>query len=175
MKFMCVFSIRAPSIVSALIALVLVAALPPATFAQNQPLDPFVGTWKVNLAKSKFSPGPPPRSRTVTIEQAGDGWKWTIDLVDANGNRSTIVETPKFDGKDYPRTGSPTPPSDADTIALKRIDAYTIEETLKKAGKVVTTLRQVVSKDGKVRTATVMTGTNAGGQPVRDVLVLERQ
>jgi hypothetical protein len=161
------------SIVSALIAFVLVAALLPATFAQNQPLDPFVGTWKLNLAKSKFSPGPPPRSRTVTIEQAGNGWKWTIDQVDANGNRSTIVETPKVDGKDYPGTGSPS--VDHDTIAFKRIDAYTVEETLKKAGKVVATLRQVVSKDGKVRTATTMTGTNAGGQPVRDVLVLERQ
>jgi hypothetical protein len=135
--------------------------------------NPFVGTWKLNLAKSTFDPGPPPRSRTVTIEQVGDGVKWAIEQVDANGNRRTVVEAPKFDGKDYPRTGSPTP--DADTIALKRIDAYTLEETLKKAGKVVATYRQVVSKDGKVRTATQMTGTNAGGQRIHDVLLFDKQ
>ena len=106
--------------------------------------NPFVGTWKLNLAKSTFDPGPPVRSRTVTIEQTGDGVKWAIEQVDAKGNRATVVEAPKFDGKDYPRTGSPTPT--ADTIALKRIDAYTLEETLKKAGRVVATYRQVVSK-----------------------------
>jgi len=135
--------------------------------------NPFVGTWKLNLAKSVFDPGPPVRSRTVTIEQTGDGVKWAIEQVDAKGNRATVVEAPKFDGKDYPRTGSPTPT--ADTIALKRIDTYTIEETLKRAGKVVATFRQVVSKDGKVRTATQMTGTNASGQLVRDVLVFDKQ
>jgi hypothetical protein len=53
--------------------------------------NPFVGTWKLNLAKSKFDPGPPVRSRTVTVEPAGDGVKWSIEQVDANGkswNRS---------------------------------------------------------------------------------------
>jgi hypothetical protein len=29
--------------------------------------NPFVGTWKLNVAKSKFSPGPPLQSQTVTI------------------------------------------------------------------------------------------------------------
>jgi hypothetical protein len=40
---------------------------------------------------------------------------------------------------------------------------------------VVTTYRQVVSKDGRVRTATTMTGTNASGQPVHDVMVFDKQ
>src|ERR1700732_458538 len=62
--------------------------------------NPFVGTWNLNLAKSKFDPGPAVRSRTVTIEPAGDGVKWSIEQVDANGNRATEVEILKFDGKD---------------------------------------------------------------------------
>ena len=135
--------------------------------------NPFIGTWKLNLAKSKFDPGPSVKSRTVTIEEAGLGVKWAIDQVDANGIHRTVVESPKFDGRDYPRTGSPTP--DADTIALKRINAHTLEETLKKAGKVVATYRQVVSKDGKERTATQLTGIDASGQSVHDVLVFDKQ
>jgi hypothetical protein len=132
--------------------------------------NPFVGTWKLNLAKSKFDPGPPVRSRTVTVEPAGDGVKWSIEQVDANGSHATVVETPMFDGKDYPRTltGS-VGGSGADTIAFKRIDPYTLEETLKKGGDVVAIVRQVVSKDGKERTATTMTGTDA------NVLVFDKQ
>ena len=93
--------------------------------------NPFVGTWKLSLAKSKFDPGPPLRSRIVTIEAIGENAvRWSIDEVDADGNHRTVVEMPKFDGKDYPRTASRT--NAPDTIALKRIDAYTLEETLKK-------------------------------------------
>jgi hypothetical protein len=136
--------------------------------------NPFVGTWNLNLAKSKFDPGPPVRSRTVTIEPAGDGVKWSIEQVDANGNRATEVEILKFDGKDYPITATGSL-SGRDTIAFKPIDAYTLEETLKKGGEVVQTVRQVVSKDGKERTATQMTGTNAAGQPVRNMLVFDKR
>jgi hypothetical protein len=46
------------------------AAIAPLAIAQEVPLasntNPFVGTWKLNLAKSKFDPGPPVRSRTET-------------------------------------------------------------------------------------------------------------
>jgi hypothetical protein len=162
--------------VSMLTGMALVA-LPQLGFAQSSPQsdNAFVGTWKLNLAKSKFDPGPPVRSRTVTVEPAGDGVKWSIEQVDANGNLGTMVETPKFDGKDYPRTGTGSLGGGGDTIALKRIDAYTLEETLKKGGEVVATFTQVVSKDGKERTATQMTGTNSAGQPVHNVLVFDKQ
>jgi hypothetical protein len=136
--------------------------------------NPFVGTWKLNLTKSKFDPGPPVRSRTVTIEAIGENAvRWSIDELDASGNHTTVVEMPKFDGKDYPRTASRA--NAPDTIALKRIDTYTLEETLKRGGKAVATYRQVVSKDGKTRTATQTTGTNARGQAVHDVLVFDKQ
>jgi hypothetical protein len=127
-------------------------------------------------ASSQFDPGPPVKSRTITVEPAGDGLKWSIEQVDAKGNRATIVETPKLDGKDYPRTGTGSMGGPgADTIALKRIDAYTLEEILKKGGKVVATYKQVISKDGKERTSTQMTGMNAAGQPLRNVLVFDKQ
>jgi hypothetical protein len=39
----------------------------------------------------------------VNREQIGDAVKYTIEIVEANGNRRTTIETPKYDGKDYPR------------------------------------------------------------------------
>jgi len=158
-----------------LVAFTLVAALPYAASAQIDPRT--LGTWKLNLAKSKFEPGPPLRNMTVTREQVGDAVKYTIEQEDANGIHRTIVEAPKYDGKDYPRTVHDSPragPPIPDTIALKRIDADTIEETLKKSGKVVQTARQVVSKDGKVITTT-LTGTTVSGQPIHVVLVYDKQ
>ena len=74
----------------------------------------------------------------------------------------------KFDGKDYPFTGNP----DADVIALKHIDANTIETVSKLKGKVTLTVRGVVSSDGKTMTLT-QTGKNAQGAEVKNVLLFE--
>ena len=166
---------RVSAVVSVLVALVLVVALSPAAFAQVDPR--ILGTWKLNLTKSSFDPGPPPTSMTVTREQVGDAVRYTIERIEADGTRRIVVEAPKYDGKDYPRRvkddpslGAPYP----DTIALTRIDAQTVEETLKRAGRVVETARQVVSPDGRLITTTV-TGTNARGQFVHTVLVYDKQ
>lgn len=76
----------------------------------------------------------------------------------------------KYDGKDYPITGSP----DYDTIAVTRIDAYTAKSVQKKDGKTVGTTIRKVSKDGKVMTLTSK-GTSAKGTPVNNVLVFDKQ
>ncbi len=137
--------------------------------AQAQP-SPRIGTWKLNLAKSTYDPGPPPTSDTRTYEGTGDGEKATIEQVAADGTHTTNTFTAKLDGPDVPITGNPN----ADTVALKRINASTIEATLKKGGKVVLTTTSVVSKDGKVMTQTAK-GTNASGQPVNNRLVFDKQ
>jgi len=36
--------------------------------ATTVPADNNIGTWKMNVAKSKFSPGPAPKSQTLKIE-----------------------------------------------------------------------------------------------------------
>ena len=128
------------------------------------------GTWKMNPAKSKYSPGPAPKSVTVKIESDADNIKLSSDGIDAAGNPTHVEFTAKYDGQDYPITGVPN----ADTIALKRIDASTTESTAKKAGQVVMTVRSVVSKDGKTRTSTFK-GTDAQGQDVNNVVVYDKQ
>ena len=45
--------------------------------------DVTLGTWKLNLAKSKYSPGPAPKSGTLKAEAVGDNIKLSIDGTDA--------------------------------------------------------------------------------------------
>jgi threonine dehydrogenase-like Zn-dependent dehydrogenase len=49
-----------------------------AVLAIAQPKDTFGGTWRLNVAKSKYSPGPPAKSTTVTYEAAGPGYKVSV-------------------------------------------------------------------------------------------------
>jgi len=135
-----------------------------------QASDPRIGTWKLNVAKSKYSPGPSPQSQTLKIEPSAQGEKVTSDVVNADGTRTTTEYTANFDGKDYPLTGSQI----ADMVSLKRIDARTTERTDKKGDKVMTSITRVVSADGKSMTATVK-GTNAQGQSTSNVAVFEKQ
>jgi len=136
-----------------------------------QTTDPRVGTWKLNVAKSKYDPGPAPQSQTLKVEASGKGEKITSEVVAADGKRTTTTYTANFDGKDYPITGSAL---GADKVSLKRIDARTSERTDKKNGKPVVTIRRVVSADGKTMTATSK-GTNAEGKPMNNVAVFEKQ
>jgi hypothetical protein len=132
--------------------------------------DPALGTWKLNVAKSKYSPGPAPKSAAITYEEVADGIKRTGESVDAEGKTTSFTYTAKYDGKEYPVSGS----DDFDTIVLKRINDNTTEATLKNSGKVVTTARRVVSKDGKMMTLTI-SGTNAKGEKMHNTTVYEKQ
>ena len=69
--------------------------------ALAQSSDPLIGTWKLNVAKSKGV-----KSGSSTIETAGQGIKFTVDLVTADGSAGHWGFTANFDGKDYPATGN---------------------------------------------------------------------
>jgi hypothetical protein len=130
-----------------------------------------LGTWKLNLAESKYSPGPAPKSQIRKWEPfEGDGVTFTVETVNADGRRTTGTYSAHYDGKDYSATSVPN----ADTIALKRIDAHTVEVTNKKAGKVVQTSTGVVSHDGKMMTVTTK-ATTASGQISINVTVFDKQ
>ena len=133
--------------------------------------DSNIGTWKLNVAKSTFTPGPAPRSQTLHYEAWGpDGITATADGVGADGKRTHWQFRAKYDGKDNVFTGNP----DADTIAFRRIDPNTVEAVMKMKGTITGTVKVVVSADGKTRTLT-QTGKNARGQDVHNVVVYDRQ
>lgn len=131
-----------------------------------------VGTWKLDLAKSKFDPGPAPKSLTRTVAADGDSLKYTFEGVGADGKALSYSFAVKFDGKDYPVMGAM--PSGADNISAKKVDANHYEATLKKGGKVIGTSMVTVSEDGKTTTVDA-TGTTAAGAKTHDVQVYDKQ
>lgn len=135
-----------------------------------QSKDLRLGSWKLNVEKSKYSPGPAPKSLDLKIEAAGKGVHVTTSSVAADGTVSSTEYTANYDGKDVPLKGSPM----ADTTSLKRVNKLTTLRTDKKAGKPVATLKSTVSKDGKLFTVEVKAKTPKG-EPVKNTLVFERQ
>jgi hypothetical protein len=132
--------------------------------------DPVLGSWELIVAKSKYNPGPAPKSQTRIYQALPEGMKVTIKTVDADGRSSVVVHPANYDGKDYPITGS----TQADVIALKQIDTYTSEAILKHAGQILATSRRVVSTDGKSMTVTYK-GIDSRGRQVDSVAVYERR
>ena len=138
---------------------------------QPHQADPMLGIWKLNLEKSKYDAVPAPKSRTVTwAAQEGGMMKLTIDQIDAKGQSTRTEWAGKFDGKEYPATGSAV----LDTLSVKRIDALTVEFTQKKEGKVVVIAKGVISKDGKTHTS-VWNSADEKGKPQSWTVVHEKQ
>jgi hypothetical protein len=136
-----------------------------------QPANTAVGTWKLNVAKSKYNAGTPNKSGTTKIEAAGAGIKVTVDSVAADGTARHWTYTANYDGKDVPITGNS---QYGDVVAVTRVDANTTRNTYKNAGKVTTNQTSVVSADGKSRTVTSK-GTDARGQALDSVAFYDRQ
>ena len=128
-----------------------------------------MGTWKLNEAKSTFSPGAT-RNNTVVYETAGDSVKITVDGIDSDGKAAHNVWMGKFDGKDYPVTGDPT--SDARSYAS--VDAHTLTLSVKKAGNETVTGNIVVAANGKSRTVTT-SGIDSKGAKISNTAVYDKQ
>ena len=131
--------------------------------------DVNMGTWKLNEAKSKISPGTA-KNITVVYAAAGDSVKITVDGVDAAGKPTHNEWTGKFDSKDYAVKGDPA----SDMRSYTRVDARTLDLTVKKGGKVTVTGRVAVSADGKSRTLTI-NGTDAKGKKYSSTAVYDKQ
>ena len=131
--------------------------------------DPQMGTWKLNEAKSKFTPGVT-KNTMVVYEAAGDQVKVTSNGVDAKGKSTRFQWTGRFDGKNYPVTGDPN----SDARSYKKIDDRTLGITIWNHGRVTGTGRTVVSADGKSRTVT-SSGTTAKGKDYKNTAVFDRQ
>lgn len=132
--------------------------------------DPVLGTWKLNLSKSSYSPGPAPKSQTRIYEAHPQGVQVTIKTIHANGESTTVQHPVNYDGKEHPVTGG----GQADAIALQKIDDYTAESTLKHASKIIGSNRRSVSQDGKTMTITYQ-GTDGKGRSVKNTAVYEKQ
>ena len=154
------------SVKSMVIAAIVIGLASGSALAQSS--DALIGTWKLNVEKSKNAPF---KSGTTTIERAGEGVKYTVDLASVDGTAYHWTFTAKYDGKDNPVTGnSPF----GDTVALTRVDPNTTRSTVKQGGKEMATQTTTVSADGKTRTTTTK-GTDAKGQKIDAMSFYEKQ
>jgi hypothetical protein len=125
----------------------------------------FIGTWKVNLAKSK--PNNDLVSETLKIEQTGpNAYRTTIDWVLRSGQKGHQEINRIYDGKEHPSTGVGFKQEGATEIC--ELMPSTRKLTQKRDGKVVSEVTSTVSPDGKV-----MTNVRKGGGD--ETLVFERQ
>jgi hypothetical protein len=132
--------------------------------------DSMIGTWKLNTAKSKFSPGPAPKSQTMTYSWDGDWLVAKFDTIAADGKTASSAIRYRFDGKEYPFQ---TQDGSSGTVAAKMIDANTTVTT-RKFGTNTQTGRTVIAKDGKSLRGTNK-GTNAAGKPIDNDVFYEKQ
>jgi hypothetical protein len=135
--------------------------------------DNTIGTWKRDTAKSKTAAGVSPITNlTVTREAADGGVKVSAKGERADGSKIDTIAIVKYDGKEVAVTGTGLT---FDTTAIKQVNANTItEERLKKGGKYHSTVRTVVSADGKTMTSTTK-GTGADGKAFTSVSVFDKQ
>jgi len=151
------------------VALLGIVAIAFVTSLGAQAPKALIGTWKLDAAKSKFSPGPAPKSMTVTYSGSGENVKIVVDMVPAEGAAQHWEMSGAYDGKEYPVKGNPT----ADTVSFKKIDDTHGESTFKKGGKVTAVNTRTLSADGKTLTV-VSKGTTADGKPRNDTQVLSK-
>jgi len=148
----------------AVLALIVSSAI----LAQSSQSDPRIGTWKLNVTKSKDNTR---KSDTRTYTQSGDNVTAHFEIVNSDGSTQVYGYTAKSDGKDYPWTGQV--PSGAETLSVKRVgNTFTGEN--KKGGKLLFTTRTTFSGDGKVMTVTTK-GTDADGKSIDAVRVFDKQ
>lgn len=132
--------------------------------------NPFIGTWKLNTAKSKGTPGTMDKESTQVFEADGNGIKRTVTAIDAEGKPIKMSATIPWDGMEH-KVAGPMGPA---MVAVKKVNDHTVDITVKVNGKVVVSGRSVVSKDGKTMTGTFK-GEDPKGKKFDNVEIYEKQ
>jgi hypothetical protein len=131
--------------------------------------DPFVGVWKLNVAKSNFQSGPVPRRQITTITESGGETRIKIDGIAADGTPTLVDYTIPTNGG----VGKMQKSAAYDGVSARMVGPGEREISRLKDGKVVYTVTGKVSADGKSIT-TVSKGLSPQGKPVEASLVYDR-
>jgi hypothetical protein len=134
--------------------------------------DNSLGTWKLNVEKSKYTPAPMPlKSLTATREASDGGIKQTTVGEQTDGTAINSSYTAKYDDKEVSVTGN----APYDTIAIKQVNANTLTDERKKTGgPYKATGRTVISNGGRTMTTTTK-GTNGQGKEFTSTFVFDKQ
>ncbi len=134
--------------------------------------DSFSGTWKLNVAKSKYESGPAPKETTVTVQESKGMTDVTVTGTDGSGKPIATHMT-------HPTDGGPVKfleggPTDGSTESIKQVNATTRDIAVMQGGKAVSTEHITLSADGKTMRI-VAKGTLPTGKTFTDVEVFDRQ
>ena len=161
-------------VIPCLVFMISIAMVPAGAFAQS--MDLWTGTWTLNIARSTYSPGPPPEaptSNTTVLEMVNGVMRISTDSVNAQGARTQTVRYAHFDGGEHGRISTNSNAANV-TYVYSWIDERTYQWVSKADGQELATIRLVLSPDGMTQTLTV-TGTNAQGHPIDNEVVFEKQ
>jgi hypothetical protein len=134
--------------------------------------DNTLGTWKLNMAQSKFTPGPSPVKHLTVLREASDGGvRVTVTGERPDGTSADSSYTTKYDGQAVKVAGN----APYDMVSVKQVDANTLTDDRTRTGtQYRASGRAVVSNGGKTMTLTIK-GTDAGGKPFTYVMVYDKQ
>jgi hypothetical protein len=135
--------------------------------------DNSLGTWKVNIEKTKHTPAPWPVKTVTTVREAVPGGVKVRDTGErTDGTAINASYTAKYDGSPSPVSGQGLP---YDSVSLKQVDANTFVYDAKKTdGKWHAHGRLTISPDGKTLFLSVR-GTDADGKPMMLRSVYDKQ
>ena len=131
-------------------------------------MNPHMGTWKLNEAKSKITAGMS-KNLSVVYTEMKDKMKVDVTGVDKDGKPTHGTWVGMADGKSYKTKGNLA----WDSAAYKVVNDNTYEITTMKGGKVFASSKSMVSKDGKTRTLTAE-GTGADGKKFKSKAVYDK-
>lgn len=153
-----------------LVAMVVLAAVAAGPLMAQR--NPWVGTWKLNLSKSKYEGVPAPKSLTRTVTAEGGALKYSFEGEAADGSKISYSFTSKLDGSDSAVSGVGMA-GGADTVVLSRLSAHKITGVTKKGGKQIGKVLADISNDGKI--VTVNTTGKIDGKEVKAEQVYDKQ
>ena len=153
------------------LALLALCSLP--VFAAD---SPYIGTWKLNTAKSTYKPGPPMKELTVKFEVDGNNFRRIAQGVDAAGKP---VDEGGTEGVSFPWDGefhtvTKTSEKPEVQVAVTVIDPHHLAVRVKVDGKITDNDKSSVSADGKTITD-INEGTNMKGEKYHNVEIFEKQ
>jgi len=158
-------------LISVTAALAILLVTTSTAFGNEAPANPFIGTWVLDVGKSKFEGTPPLKSYTITITDAGAGKLHDVaDWVNGDGSKGHIEYTASLDGKEGPVTGYPN----ADSVRLTAVNSHSLKLALSKGGKSNEWGTYKVAADGKTMHA-VEGGTDETGATYHYVELFERK
>jgi hypothetical protein len=134
--------------------------------------DNTIGTWKLNIVKSRYDPVPMPvKSLTVTRVAMDGGVKVTTTAERADGTAINFSYSAKYDGKDVQVLGN----APYETIAIRQLNADTLTDERKKTGGPYHATGRTAISNGGMTMTTVTEGTNVASKAFTETLVYEKQ